>query len=333
MSALRLKSYEFRREREKGWQELEGLVARAERRGVGSLGEADRLRLPMLYRGALSALSVARAISLDRALLEYLEALCQRAYFVVYGPRQPLNLVVADFFARRLPATFRRHLFPLLVAGVLLAAATLAGYVLVEAEPDRYYAFVPETMAAGRDPTATTAFLREGLYRRGDAGDALATFSAFLFTHNARVGMLSFALGFVAGVPVVLMLMITGLMLGAMTWLHASRGLAMDWWGWILPHGVTELLALVMCAGAGFAIARALLFPGMRRRVDALAAAGREAGVLVAGAVVLFFVAGLLEGFFRQLVLDPTVRYTVVVLTTGFWIAYFGFVGRARPPA
>ena len=36
-----------------------------------------------------SSLSVARETSLDRALVEYLESLCARAYFFLYGGKLP----------------------------------------------------------------------------------------------------------------------------------------------------------------------------------------------------------------------------------------------------
>ena len=46
------------------------------------------------------------------------------------------------------------------------------------------------------------------------------------------------------------------------------------------------------------------------------------------GAVLMFFVAGLLEGFFRQLVTDIGVRYVVATLSAVAWVLYFGFAGR-----
>lgn len=328
MTTSRLKSLEFRREREHSWRELDALVTRAEKRGARSLSEDDRLRLPMLHRGALSSLSVARAISLDRALLDYLEALCQRAYFVVYGPRQTARGAFVEFLTHRFPVTVRRFAGPILLAFLFLLSGALTGYLLTNADPERYYAFVSEGYAQGRDPSATTAYLRDGLYDNNSSSEALTAFSAFLFTHNAKVGMLCFALGFVAGIPVFLLLFHTGLMLGAFSWLYASRGLAVDWWGWVLPHGVTELLAVILCAAGGLALAKALVFPGRLRRRDALAAAGRKAGILVVGSILMFFVAGLLEGLFRQLVTAPGIRYAVIALTALFWTAYFGYAGR-----
>ncbi|MFH0945742.1 MAG: stage II sporulation protein M, partial [Planctomycetota bacterium] len=92
---------------------------------------------------------------------------------------------------------------------------------------------------------------------------------------------------------------------------------------WILPHGVTEILALIICAGAGLALGQALLFPGPYRRLDNLARAGRNGAVVVLGAACLFFIAGLIEGIFRQSVTNVVIRCGVALLTLLFWIAYF----------
>ena len=68
--SFELKSYEFRRERAASWRELEELVARCEKKGPGRLTGKELARLPVLYRAALSSLSVARSISLDRAVVD-----------------------------------------------------------------------------------------------------------------------------------------------------------------------------------------------------------------------------------------------------------------------
>ena len=95
-NTLALKSREFRKGREDGWRDLEDLVQRVERRGVHALSLDELERLPILYRAALSSLSVARTIALDRNLLLYLENLALRAYLAVYGPRvDPVELLSA----------------------------------------------------------------------------------------------------------------------------------------------------------------------------------------------------------------------------------------------
>src|SRR5262245_44436107 len=117
-----LKSSEFRKGREAGWRELEGLVTRVERRGVRSLSLDELQRLPILYRAALSSLSVARTIALDRNLLLYLEDLALRAFLAVYGPRANPLEGLADFFGRELPAAVRSARWHILIAALALIA-------------------------------------------------------------------------------------------------------------------------------------------------------------------------------------------------------------------
>ena len=69
MSELDLKSYRFRAEREDDWRALEGLLERIQNSGVNVLKPDELVALPQLYRTAVSSLSTARAVSLDRNLI------------------------------------------------------------------------------------------------------------------------------------------------------------------------------------------------------------------------------------------------------------------------
>lgn len=328
MAEVRLRSSDFRRERQALWTELEGLVTRTERRGLQSLSAEQLHRLPSLYRAAVSSLSVARSISLDRNMLVYLESLVARAYFCVYGVKPRTGRIVADFFRTTFPATVRRLAAGVLLALVLMGAGTLVGYSFDD--PEAYYAIVPAQMAQGRTPTSTTAELREVLYSgREQGGEDLGLFATFLFTHNAKIGLFSFALGFALGLPAILLLFYNGLILGAMAGLYASRGLGLDFWAWVLPHGVTELLAVSLCGGAGLAVALAMVRPGPHGRLHALGQTGRQAALVVLGAVMMLLVAGIIEGVFRQLITDLTTRLALAGASAAFWLAYF--VLRSRP--
>ena len=325
---LHLRSYQFRREREAGWRELEDLLARIDEVGVRALRPAQLSRLPVLYRSALSSLSVARAISLDRNLLSYLESLAERAHFSVYGVRQHLREQAREFVTRRFPRAVRAARWQLGLAAFFLALGVATAGMQVLEEPERFGAFVSPAEAQGRDPSSTTAELRDVLYGTHGQESFLGEFASFLFTHNAGIGILSFALGFAAGLPTFLLTFINGMMLGAFAALYHSRGLSFDFWGWILPHGVSELLALLLCAAGGLVIAESLIFPGRHTRLANLTVRGREAGTIVLGAVGLFLIAGLIEGIFRQLVFDPRIRYAVAGSTALFWLMYFTLAGR-----
>ena len=189
-----LKSFAFRREREGGWQAFEALIEKARRSGLGALSTEELMRLPMLYRATLSSLSVARAISLDRNLLRYLEGLSSRGYFLVYGGRTKFFAAVGRFYSRQLPRAVRDAWFFIALAALFTFLGALIGYVLTVGNSDWYYTFVPERLAGGRDPTASTEALRKPLFQDGrDFAARLADFAAKLFAHNSRVGITAFA--------------------------------------------------------------------------------------------------------------------------------------------
>lgn len=331
MAELSLKSWRFRAEREADWRRLETLLAKAEAGGASRLRPDELLELPLLYRQALSSLSVARSISLDQSLIAYLESLCTRAYFIVYGARTRLSERVVRFFVRDWPAAVQALWRETLVSFVLSAVAAAIAYVLVRRDADWFYSFVEPGLAAGRDPMATTAALRETLYHDGAAAEGLSVFAAFLFTHNAQVALFAFALGFALCLPTAALMVLNGGMLGAFLALFASRGLGVEAGGWLMIHGTTELLAVVLAGAAGFSIGWAVVFPGDRARVDAAAEAGRRAATAMAGVVVMLFVAGLLEGFGRQLVQADAARYAIAGGMLATWLAYFYWPRRGAP--
>ena len=53
----------FRAAHDADWQRLEALVTRIEKRSIKALSDDDLLALPVLYRTALSSLSIARETS------------------------------------------------------------------------------------------------------------------------------------------------------------------------------------------------------------------------------------------------------------------------------
>jgi uncharacterized membrane protein SpoIIM required for sporulation len=326
---LELRSQRFRAEREADWRALEALLAKAERGRVRQLSDDDLLRLPVLYHGALSSLSVARATSLDAALVAYLEALAARAYFFVYGTRLRLWERARSFFADDWPTAARGLWRESLASALLLVAGAVVGAILVTQDADWFGSIIPGALSHGRDPTASTTYLRKVLYD-DNGGQDLSAFAVFLFTHNAQVCLLAFALGFVFCLPTALLMADNGLTLGALIAVYASRGLGLQLGGWLAIHGATELLATVLAGAAGFHIGLAVIFPGERSRLDAAAQAGRAAGTVMGGVVVMLVFAGLLEGLARQLIKDDAVRWAIGAGTLAIWLAYFYLPRRRR---
>jgi len=334
---LVLKSSEFRKGREASWRDLEALVDRVERRGARALSLDELQRLPILYRAALSSLSVARTIALDRNLLLYLENLALRAFLCVYGPRVDARSGIAAFFARDLPAAVRAARWHLLIAAVSIIVGVAAGFLLAVQDESWVSTLVPSGLAGGRGPSSTRADLYDKEIFAPWPGFAVSfgVFANMLFSHNTAVGLLSFGLGLAAGVPSVMLMAYQGLVLGAFLALHYNRDLTVDFLGWLSIHGVTELTAIALFAAAGLVIAEKLLFPGRYSRIESLALHGRQAGYIAVGAVLMLFVAGILEGGCRQLVASTPGRFAIAFATAVFWFGYFRYAGRkaddARP--
>ena len=317
----------FRAAHAADWERLDAMLKRIEKGSLGGLSDEDLLALPALYRTTLSSLSVARDTSLDRALIAYLEQLSTRAYFQIYGVRTSPWREVARFFTHGWAEAVRGLWRETLVMVLLTVASAAVGYLLVAKDPTWFYGIMSREMAGGRDPTASVEMLRNTLYSRHD--DWLTAFAAFLFTHNARIAIFSFALGFAFAVPTVLLVIYNGLSLGAFIEVFAAKGLGWNAIGWLSIHGTTELFAICISAAAGTRIGLAIAFPGRETRTDAAVRAGRSAALAMVGTVVMLAVAGVLEGIGRQTILDDTARYTIGLAMLTGWCLYFYLPRRA----
>ncbi|WP_225009754.1 stage II sporulation protein M [Novosphingobium percolationis] len=322
-----LRSDRFRLEREGDWKRLERIVAEIERGRLRKVSDEDLLALPALYRMAASSLSIARETSLDEDLAVWLESLTRRAWFVVYGPRAGLWRWLRGFLGGGWGAAVRGLGPDILIALAVMVAGTLVGWLLVASDPNWYYALAPS--GDERVPGASRAVLERTLFGNADE-PALSVFAAMLFSNNAQVSILAFALGFAFGVPTLLLLLHNTAMLGALLWLYHGQGLTFELVGWLSVHGTTELFAILLAGAAGLHVGRAMAFPGEVAVLDAAAVAGRRAALVMTGVVLMLIVAALLEAFARQLLDATAPRLIVGGFMLVFWIGYLFVWRRGR---
>lgn len=328
IEAAALRSDRFRLEREADWKRLETIVTYMEKGRLRKLSDDDVLALPVLYRTVASSLSVARETSLDAASLAYLEGLVQRAWFIVYGPRTSLGGWLKRFLGGGWSASVRAIGPDIAIALAVMVAGGIVGWLLVVGDAEWYHALVPGQFADTRVPGASREVLYDTLFGN-DGGSAFAAFAASLFSNNAQVAILAFALGFAFGIPSLMLLIHNTATLGAMLWLYHGQGLLVEFIGWLSIHGTTELFAILLAGAAGLHIGRSMAFPGDRPVLQATAEAGRRAAQVMVGVVLMLIVAAMLEGFARQLVDNTLGRFAVGGFMLAFWCAYF-FVFRRK---
>lgn len=317
-----LRSDRFRLEREGDWKRLEAILIRMEKGGLRRIADDDLIALPALYRTAASSLSVARETSLDAATLAYLEALVQRAWFQVYGPRQGFLRWFRSFIFGGWSRAVRALWLDICIALFVMIAGTVVGWLLVARDEAWFYRLFPGGRGDPRQPGASREQLLESLgHDQGAAG--LAGFAAQLFSNNSGVCILAFALGFAFGIPSLMLLVHNMALLGVLLWLFNGQGLVVELAAWLSVHGTTELFGILLSGAAGLHIGRAMAFPGKLPVLEAAAAAGRRSAVVMVGVVIMMVVAALLEAFPRQLVEDTGARFVIGGTMLAFWLTYF----------
>ncbi len=320
------RSTRFREEREARWSDLEALVTRLEK--GARLNTEEMTRLTLRYREALSALSVARLVSLDRYLIRYLEDLSARAYGVLYGLERQRH-GPGRFFAWEVPRAVRQARWMIALAALTLAAALAVGIILTLLDEQFFYSMVPQGLAGNRGPDASRDELLSYIYPdASDFSQGFITFANFLLNHNSLIGLLAFGLGVAFGLPSLLLVFYQGLAIGPMIAVHIQADLGWDFTAWLMIHGTTELLSICLFAGAGLYIGQSLAFPGRRSRLEALRQGAQVGTVVATTALILMGVAAILEGFFRQLITAPELRVLTGAVFLLLWLTWFGLLGR-----
>jgi uncharacterized membrane protein SpoIIM required for sporulation len=253
----------------------------------------------------------------------YLESLSTRAYYVIYGSQQRLRDRVYGFFARDWPLAVQGAWKDLAVSSFVFALGILIGFVLVSNNPDWFYSFMGEQMASGRTPAASEEYLRDTLYGYEKEDGGLAAFAASLFSNNSGVSILAFALGFAFALPTIVLLLYNGLAIGAFIAVFTKKDLGFEVGGWLAIHGTTELLGIALAGAGGMLIGRAVAFPGEMTRMESMRSKAEQASIILGGVVVMMLVAGLIEGFGRQLIKNDWLRYGIGGTMFVFWILYF----------
>ncbi len=312
----------------KDWEELERLTTRA-RRWRGGMSSAERQRLDELYRR--TSIHLARASTSGDAndLVEYLNGLTAAAHTVIYlPPRETFFMRIARFAAEGFPRAVARNWRQHALSALLLITGAVVGFIMASSDPATALALWPasDPRQPGSTPEQLLSYLRHG---RDETSGEKFLFASFLFQHNLKVAILSMATGVLAAAPTVLLILLNGMILGVFAAIHHQAGLPTEMWAWILPHGVTELGAIVLCGGVGLMLGKAVVRPGTKSRNQSLLDAGREAAKICIGAGGMLVLAALIESYVRQSTWSTPTRLCFAAGTVVFWTLYFS-VGLVR---
>lgn len=306
------------------WDELDALIKRA-RKSIRRLTPEELSRLDVLYRRATVHLAQVRSRTSDRGLASYLNGLTSAAHSLIYLP--PENGAISggfEFLREGLARTIARNWIWHAISALLLLSGAAFAAIAGSLDAVALYALMPagDPRGPGASRETLITILRSG--RDTGAGGKFA-FASFLFSHNLKVGFLSMAVGVAAAVPTVILIIYNGMILGAFATVHHRAGIYSEMWAWILPHGITEIGAIVLCGGIGLQLGWAVVCPGMHTRNESLKNVAGEVGRTAVGAFFMLIFAALIESYVRQSEWSTTARLSFAAATAVFWIVYIAY--------
>ncbi|MHC4661156.1 MAG: stage II sporulation protein M [Planctomycetota bacterium] len=305
----------FIEKNQKYWRHLEVLLSEAYERGIDRLERKRVGELLFLYRKTSADLNYAQSYFANATLLEYLHGLVGRSYALIYGKRRRRILsALSDFYLGELPVLVRKRYRYVLFATAIFVAGWIFGAVTTAIDPVASEYIMPEVFASQDSPSERVHKIYENGGTEGvESAGTAAFFSSFLFTHNIKICIFYFALGITFGIGTAILIFYNGTVIGSIMMLYLTDGEIVFFLAWILPHGVIELVCLLISGGGGFIIARGMMFRGNVTLRESMRANGLEALKILFAAITFLVLAGLVEGSISQLH-PPLLPYWIKIL-------------------
>ena len=297
------------------WERLSALSRRSR-----PLDGAEADELVTLYQRVATHLSVIRSAVPDAIVVGHLSSLLATARGAIAGPRVPAWREVLYFFTDGFPAAvYRARRWWVATALISVALAVLMGWYVYANPKVQSEMATPEMIRGLTQPG--------GEFERYYTDFSPGSFGFKVWINNAWVAAITLFGGILLGVPVFFGLYQNVANVGIQGGFMAAHGRLGVFLSLIAPHGLLELTAVFIAAGAGLRIAWTVLSPGPRTRGEALGEQGRVIAGLAMGLGCVLLVSGAIEGFVTGHTAAP-VRLTIGISAEVLFLMYVFVVGR-----
>lgn len=293
------------------WAELETLLNRLEADPDQPLSLERLQRFHLLYERTAADLARITTYSSEPETRRFLENLVARAYGEIHETREnQRRFYPLKWFFQTWPRTFRRHVRAFYLSLAFTLAGCAFGGLAIAFDPDAKPALMPFSHLLG-DPAKRVA------EEESATGDRLhgrkTSFAAELMTHNTKVSIFTLALGMTWGVGTIIMLFYNGVILGAVAVDYIHAGETKFLLGWLMPHGVIEIPAILIAGQAGLLLAFALIGHGQRSSLRSrLRGISGDIMTLIFGVGLMLIWAGFIESFLSQYH-EPVIPYNAKI--------------------
>jgi uncharacterized membrane protein SpoIIM required for sporulation len=303
----------FIRDNKTIWTELEVLLGQMNMK-KSKLTAIQLDRFTELYKTVSAHLAAMQTRDPANETTLMLNHLVARAHNMMYRESNKSSQQLRTFFLHYFPALIGARALFIIFALLLFGIGGLSGFLAVRSDPLNLSLIVPANIAEGIDPTATE-LPREDIHS--------PIMSTTIMTNNIKVAMLAFISGITLGIGTVYLLIMNGLMIGALAAVFMQAGKSYVFWAYILPHGVIELSAIFIAGGAGLYMGYRIFVPGMYTRRHRLLETAKESAQLMLGTIPLFIIAGIIEGYITPSTLSLELKYVVAAATLLLLMVYY----------
>jgi len=302
------------------WEAFRAVATRVERAGVGVLPPDEIPAFAARYREAAADLARARTYGVDPRVIAYLERLVSAGHNALYRARGRRRTPALRYLLRDFPSAVVLSWRQVVAAALLFVVPGAVGYVMIRERPQLAEEVMSPVMV-GRAEQAAERQAR-GIGYAQSPEEELPVIASAIIGNNVLVAFWTFVGGLAAGTLTVWALVMNGLQLGMGFGLFVNHRAGAYLATFIAGHGVLELAAIFIAAGAGFRIAGALIAPGDRTRRDALVVEGRIAARMLGAVVSLLVVAGTIEGLLSASDAPAALKYAVSATSAVLLVLY-----------
>ena len=289
------------------WTELETLLDRLEADPDLRLTLAQAQRFHHLFERTAADLAKITTFCSEPETRRYLENLVARAYGEIHETREKQRrFFPLQWFFQTWPRTFRRHVRAFYLSVAITIAGCAFGGLAIAFDPEAKPVLMPFSHLL-QDPAKRVAEEENATHDRM-AGHK-TSFSAELMTHNTKISIFTLGLGMTWGIGTIIMLFYNGVILGAVAVDYIHAGEVKFLLGWLMPHGVIEIPAILIAGQAGLVLAGALLGHGRRLPFRTrLRGISGDLATLIGGVGLMLIWAAFIEAFLSQYH-EPVIPY------------------------
>ncbi len=145
--------------------------------------------------------------------------------------------------------------------------------------------------------------------------------------NNIRVSFNVFALGALAGVGTIMMLIMNGTMLGGFQFFFFDKGVFLESVVTVWQHGTIEILCIVIAGAAGIVLGKGLIAPGSYPRLQSFQLAARKGIIMMIAIIPFIIIAAFIEGYITRLTGAPMIfRIGMIFLSLFVMFGYFVYL-------